>query len=202
MAGRRSAADAQATHDAILRRAVALASVEGLEGLTIGQLAADLEMSKAGILGHFRTKEQLQLAIYLEAARTFRRNVVDPGQEQRGLERLRGYCERWAKFVSDSPWPGGCIITAASFEFDDRPGAVRDAIHAGAVWWQQRLTEAATEAIDDGELPAGSDPAQIAFTITALASGAVRVIRTHRDPAAGAHLRAAYEQLLIGGTAG
>lgn len=196
MAGRRSDEEARATRDAILRRAVDVASVDGFEGLTFGSLAKDLDMSKAGILGHFPTKEQLQLAVYAEAARVFRELVVAPGRGERGLVRLRGYAARWARFVSDPPWPGGCILTAASFEFDDRPGAMRDTIHEGAIWWRAKLREAAQEAIDDGELPPGADADQLAFTIAALATGTVRVRQTHRDPDAGPRLERAYDALL------
>lgn len=196
MAGRRSDEEARETRDAILRRAVDVASVDGFEGLTFGSLAKDRDMSKAGILGHFPTKEQLQLAVYAEAARVFRELVVEPGRDARGIERLRGYAQRWTQFVSDPPWPGGCILTAASFEFDDRPGAMRDEIHRGAVWWRRRLREAAQEAIDDGDLPTGFDPDQIAFTIVALATGTVRVRQTHRDPEAGTRLQHAYDALL------
>lgn len=196
MAGRRSDEEARATRDAILQRAVVVASLEGFEGITFGSLAKDLDMSKAGILGHFPTKEQLQLAAYGVAARTFREQVVAPGDGERGIERLRGYARRWARFVSEPPWPGGCILTAASFEFDDRPGAMRDEIHRGAVWWRRKLRDAAQEAIDDGDLPAGSDPDQVAFTLVALATGAVRVRQTHRDPEAGPRLQRAYDALL------
>ena len=196
MAGRRSDEEARATREAILRRATELASVDGFEGLTFGVLAKDLGMSKAGILGHFPNKEQLQLAVYAEAASTFRRLVVEPGRGEHGLTRLRGYCARWADFVSDSPWPGGCILTAASFEFDDKPGPMHDAIKQGALWWRERIREAAQEAVDEGELPPGTDPEQVAFTVVALATGTVRVRQTHRDPEAGPRLRRAYDALL------
>ncbi len=196
MAGRRSDEEARATRAAILARAVEVASLEGFEGITIGSLAKDLEMSKAGILGHFHTKEQLQLAAYGEAAAAFRALVVEPGRGEHGLTRLQGYCARWATFVTDPPWPGGCILTAASFEFDDKPGAMHDAIERGALWWRERITEAAAEAVDAGELPPGTDPEQVAFTIVALATGTVRVRQTHRDPNAGARLRRAYDALL------
>ncbi len=196
MAGRRSDEAARATRVAILQRAVEVASLEGFEGITIGSLAKDLEMSKAGILGHFHTKEQLQLAAYGEAAATFRALVVEPGRGEHGLARLQGYCARWATFVTNPPWPGGCILTAASFEFDDKPGAMHDAIERGALWWRERIREAAQEAIDAGELPTGTDPDQVAFTVVALATGTVRVRQTHRDPEAGARLRRAYDALL------
>lgn len=196
MAGRRTDEEARATRDAILQRAVVVASLEGFEGITIGSLAKDLEMSKAGILGHFGTKEQLQLEAYGEAAAAFRRLVVDPGKGEHGLVRLRGYCSRWADFVSSPPWPGGCILTAASFEFDDKPGAMHDAIQRGAIWWRERVREAAAEAVEAGELPPTTDPEQVAFTVVALATGTVRVRQTHRDPEAGRRLRRAYDALL------
>ena len=196
MAGRRSDDEARATRTAILERSLDVVSFEGFEGLTLGSLASDLEMSKAGILGHFGTKEGLQLATYHEAAVIFRRAVVDPGREQHGLDRLRGYCQRWADFIGDPPWPGGCVITPAAYEYDGRPGPMADAIRQGMEWWRERLREAAAEAIDSGELPGQTDPEQVAFTIVALATGTVRARQMHQDPRAGERLKVAFDALL------
>src|SRR3954453_20936526 len=124
---RRSAAEAARTHEAILDHAVALASTDGLEGLTIGRLATDVRMSKAGVIGHFGTKEALQLEALERAIEAWRAAVWDPvaGEEPR-VPRLRALARRWSAFLGDCPFPGGCFVSAASFEFDDRPGAIRE----------------------------------------------------------------------------
>src|SRR4051794_27667264 len=129
MAGRRTDEQARATKAAILGRAVDVASAKGFEGLTIGTLATDLGMSKAGILGHFHSKEGLQLAVYEEASRQWREAVIHPSADApAGLQRLLAICEHWAAFIGAPPWQGGCCLTPATFEFDDRTGPVHDAI--------------------------------------------------------------------------
>jgi AcrR family transcriptional regulator len=180
--GRRSDEHARATKAAILARAVDVASVKGFEGLTIGSLATDLSMSKAGILGHFHSKEGLQLAVYDEASRQWREAVVHPAAAApAGIERLIALCENWAAFIGDSPWPGGCALTPATFEFDDRPGAVRDEIAEGWTLLRGLFERHARIARNAGDLP-NQDPAQVAFAIVALGTGAVQARQLHGDP--------------------
>jgi AcrR family transcriptional regulator len=169
---RRSAADAARTREAILDRSVALASIEGLEGLTIGRLAADLQMSKAGVLGHFGTKEELQLAA-LGAVRTiYRREVWERAQGATpGRARLLAIADAWLSYLARDVFPGGCFVTAASCEFDDRPGRVRDAVAALHGQWLAVLTAEARRAVADGDLPRGTVPEDVAFTMNAIAMG-------------------------------
>jgi AcrR family transcriptional regulator len=169
---RRSAADAARTRAAILDRSVALASLEGLEGLTIGRLATDLEMSKAGVLGHFGTKEQLQLASIAAAREIYRREVWEPAQDAKpGRGRLLAIADAWLSYLGRDVFPGGCFVTAASCEFDDRPGRVRDAVLAAHAEWMAVLTREARTAVAAGDLPRGTDPKDIAFGLNAIAMG-------------------------------
>src|ERR1700730_4353684 len=112
----------------ILRKAVNLASLEGLEGLTIGRLASTLRISKSGLFAHFGSKEDLQCAVVDEARDIFVAAVIRPPFKFRGLDRLRGLCENWLSYGKAGVFPGGCFFSAASLEFDDRPGRVRDRI--------------------------------------------------------------------------
>ena len=190
MAGRRTDEQARATRAAILHAAVDLASRQGFEGVTIGALAGDLGMSKAGVLGHFSTKEALQLAAYGHATAVFAEMVAVPARsEPAGLSRLRAVCAHWADFIESPPWSGGCVLTAASFEFDDRIGAVHDAMREGMLRWRALLAHQARVAIDAGELPPTASPEQLAFVIGALATGAVQARQMHRDPAAAQRFR-------------
>jgi AcrR family transcriptional regulator len=173
MAGRRSDAEARDTRAAILRRAADIASVEGLEGITIGRLAGELGMSKAGVIGHFGSKEALQLATLELAAEIFRQRVWAPVEHQpAGLPRLLAICESWTRYAKRPPFTGGCFIAAASFEFDGRSGRVHDALAKVVKRWRKTLTAEVETAVRAGELPAETDPEQVAFSLEALAAGA------------------------------
>jgi AcrR family transcriptional regulator len=169
---RRSQAEAAKTRDAILARAVDLASVEGLEGLTIGRLATDLDMSKAGVLGHFGTKGELQLAALDGAAAIYRREIWERVQDVApGRKRLLAIADAWLDYLGRDVFPGGCFVTAASCEFDDRPGRVRDAVVTLHGLWLDVLAREARQAIKDGDLPRATDPYDIAFHLNAIAMG-------------------------------
>jgi AcrR family transcriptional regulator len=161
------------TRTGILERAVDLASLEGLEGLTIGRLADDLSMSKSGLFAHFGSKEDLQLAT-IEAAQTrFVDEVVRPALDvARGYPRLMAICRSWLDYVQREVFPGGCFFAAASFEFDGRPGVVRDAIARAMDAWLETLEKAVRLAKDEGHLDPKVDPAQLAFELNALFFGA------------------------------
>jgi AcrR family transcriptional regulator len=169
---RRSVADTARTRTAILERSVAMASVEGLEGLTIGRLATDLRMSKAGVLGHFGTKEELQLAALDAAAEVYRREIWERAADAApGRARLLAIGDAWLDYLSRDVFPGGCFVTAASCEFDDRPGRVRDALSAMHRRWMDVLAHEARTAVVAGELPRGTDPEDVAFGLNAIAMG-------------------------------
>jgi AcrR family transcriptional regulator len=180
---RRSAAEALQTRAAILDRCVDLASAEGLEGLTIGRLAEELRMSKAGVLGHFGTKEELQLAALRNAVGIFTREVWEPAAGAApGRPRLLAIGDRWLSYLERDVFPGGCFVTAASCEFDDRPGRVRDALAARQAQWLGVLAGEARTAVRNGELPRGADPDDVAFTLNAIAMGVNQSRRLLGDP--------------------
>jgi len=169
------------TRRAILRKAVNLASLEGLEGLTIGKLASALRISKSGLFAHFGSKEDLQCAVVDEARDIFVEKVVRPAYEFHGLERLRALCENWLSYGEKKVFPGGCFFSAASLEFDDRPGRVRDRIVELMKKWLGNLERAAQDAQLAGEIKKEVDVRQLAFEIQALAMGANWSSRLFRD---------------------
>jgi AcrR family transcriptional regulator len=187
MPGRRSAVDALETRSEILRRAADIASVEGLEGLTIGRLATELEMSKSGVIGQFGSKEELQLATLEYAAAIFREKVWEPAQHlEPGLQRLLGICEAWTRYADGESFTGGCFIAAALFEWDGRSGRVHDALAAFTGTWRAALVADIEQAIADGDLPADTDARQVAFSLEALAAGMNPARQLHGDTSAGA----------------
>src|SRR5271170_8373095 len=170
------------TRRAILRRAVNIASLEGLEGLTIGKLASTLRISKSGLFAHFGSKEELQCAVVDEARDIFVEKVVLPAGQLRGLRLLRALCENWLSYGEQKVFPGGCFFSAASLEFDDRPGRVRDQIVGLMRRWLGNLEQAARDAQSAGEIAKHTDVRQLAFEIQALAMGANWSSRLFRDP--------------------
>jgi AcrR family transcriptional regulator len=175
---------------AILDRAVDLASEEGLEGLTIGRLASEMEMSKSGLFGHFGSKEELQLATVDAAARRFIREVVAPVMDRpAGAERLRALCDRYVGYLERQVFPGGCFWASAAAEFDGRPGPVRDAVRDQTAAWLGAL---------ESEARAGgaAEPKQLAFELQSLAQGANFAFQLFGDRDAFARARAAIDRLL------
>ncbi|MEV0384332.1 TetR/AcrR family transcriptional regulator [Nonomuraea sp. NPDC050643] len=190
MSPRRSVADALGTRSAILGRSVAIASAEGLEGLTIGRLATELGMSKSGVLGHFGSKEALQLAVLDRAGEIFRTEVWEPVVAAApGLVRLRALCEAWISYLERGVFPGGCFFVAAAHEFDGRPGPVRGAVEARFDTWRARLTKEAGRAVAAGDLPGSTDPDQLVFELLGLVMALNHAIQLHRDPRAATRAR-------------
>lgn len=186
MSPRNSAAEAQRTRRRLIDRAADMASTEGLEGMTIGRLAAAAGLSKSGVVNHFPTKDQLQLETLDRAVERFTQAVWAPVADRpAGLERLNAICDGWTAYLSGDEFPGGCFITAASAEFDGRPGPVRDAVAAALRLWLRTLAHDVEVAVESGQLAPGTDPATVAFELNALAvaaNQARQLLDDHRAP--------------------
>jgi AcrR family transcriptional regulator len=185
-----SAGKGAETRAAILDRAVDLASAEGLEGLTIGRLAAELEMSKSGLFSHFGSKQELQLATVGAAAQRFRQAVIEPASSApEGLLRLRAMGEAYLAHLEGDAYAGGCFWVATSAEYDDRPGPVRDAIAAALDIWLGELERQASVA-------GLSEPNRVAFELYAMVMGANSRYRLSGDRRVFTYAREAAERLL------
>lgn len=161
------------TRQAILRRAVDIASAEGLEGLSIGRLATELNISKSGVFTHFGAKEELQLATIRLAVEVFTDSVVRPAlAAPKGLRRVWALMEARQAYLERPVFPGGCFFYATSAEFDTRPGRVRDAIAHSQRDWLAFLERCLHEAWKQGELVEEADPPQLAFELDALGRAA------------------------------
>lgn len=160
------------TRARVARRAAEIASVEGLEGLSLGQLAADLELSKSGVAAAFGSKQDLQLATVAAARDIFVERVVTPAlAAPAGLPRLRALVGAWLDYVESGAFPGGCFMASALPEFDARPGPVRDALRESHREWLGFLTTQVELAQAGGEVP--DIPAdELAFEIDALLAAA------------------------------
>jgi AcrR family transcriptional regulator len=170
---RRQRADGQRSRQAILKGASELATIEGLEGLSIGRLADHIGMSKSGLYAHFGSKEELQLATIDAAQEIFDREVVGPALEQpQGIAQVLAYTERYLSYLERHVFPGGCFFAAVAAEVDARDGRVTDRLRdlmSGGVQWLAGLLR---EAQERGEVDPAADPDQLAFEIDALLHGA------------------------------
>jgi AcrR family transcriptional regulator len=183
-AARHPRADGERTRAAILRAAAALATVEGLEGLSIGHLAAAIGMSKSGLYAHFGSKQELQLATVEEARRILDEEVIAPALAARpGRAQLAAACEAYFSYVQRPVFPGGCFFAATALEMGARPGPVRDRVAAIQSGFAQLLEGFAATALKQHELPASEDPRLLAFELHAILLAADTKFVLLDDPA-------------------
>jgi AcrR family transcriptional regulator len=175
------------TRIAVLDAAVALASVDGLEAMSLARLADAAGVSKSGLFAHWPDKEILQLAVIEHAVRQWTEEVVTPAlSAPRGIRRLWALHERRLAFYAAGTLPGRCFFVATEAEFDDRPGPVRDALAAAIGDWYRLIRTVAAQAVELGELRPGTDISQLAFEIQALGEAAVttsRLLQTEQGTA-------------------
>lgn len=157
------------TRETILRTGADIASIEGLEGLSIGRLATELGMSKSGLFAHFGSKEDLQLAIVEAARQRYAHEVITPAlNSDRGINRLHHLCESFLSYVERAVFPGGCFFAAAMAEFGARsPSPVRETIATCQDAWMKTLERSALVAQENGQLLSSSDPQQLVFELEA-----------------------------------
>jgi len=180
------------TRRQILLRAAGIASVEGLEGLSIGRLAAELEISKSGVFAHFGSKEELQLATVRAAAKIFLTEVVEPASaEPPGLARLERLLTGWLDYSQRRTFPGGCFFYAVQAEFGARPGRVRDTVAECARGWDDLVTATVRDVPD-----LAVDPGQLAFELISYLDLANARSVLHDDPDAYARARTAVRAAL------
>jgi AcrR family transcriptional regulator len=165
---RRQRSDGQRSRAAILREAARLATVEGLDGLSLSRLAEAVGMSKSGLFAHFGSKEELQLATIEAASAIFEELVVErAGEAKAGVPRLRAYTELFLAHVEEGVFPGGCFFISAVGELDARPGPVRDGAVAYSQRWLGLLADEVAAGQAAGELDPAADPPQVAFELHA-----------------------------------
>jgi AcrR family transcriptional regulator len=183
-AQRRPRADGERTRAGILRAAASLATVDGLEGLSIGNLAAAIGMSKSGLYAHFGSKEELQLATVEEAYRIFQREVVQPAlAAPPGVAQLVAVCEAFFDYLQRRTFPGGCFFAAAALEMGTRPGPVKKRVAALQSGFAALVRGFAATAIEQHELPAREDPGRLAFELHGIMLAADINFVLHDDPA-------------------
>jgi len=183
-APRHPRADGERTRAAILRAATSLATVEGLEGLSIGHLAGAIGMSKSGLYAHFGSKQELQLATVEEAERIFDDEVVQPALAARpGRAQLAAVCEAYFGYVQRRVFPGGCFFAVTALEMGARPGPVKDRIAAIQSGFTALLSTFAATAVEQHELPPGENPDRLAFELHAILLAADTKFILLDDPA-------------------
>src|SRR5689334_3466658 len=179
---------------AILDTAIAMAAEEGLESLTIGEVAKRLGLSKSGVFSRVGSREALQIAVIEEYDRRFLQDVFVPAmREPRGLPRLNAIMRLWLQRAKDVEIRTGCLYCAGAFEFDDREGPLRELLLDGTRRWRAALKRTVIQAIDAGHLQPDTDADQLVFEIDGLFVALMREARFLRDPKAADRAWRAYE---------
>jgi AcrR family transcriptional regulator len=185
------------TRQAVLEEAARVASRVGLGGLTIGTLAASTQLSKSGLFAHFQSKESLQLQLLEHTRARFIDLVVRPAlAAPRGEPRLRELFRRWLTWDADA-LPGGCLFIAASAEFDDQPGPVRDRLVQDQRDWLDTMAQVFRTAITEGDVRPDADPEQFAHDLHGVMLAFHHARRLLGDPDAPTRATRAFEALLL-----
>jgi AcrR family transcriptional regulator len=179
---RRRRADGERSRRTILDAAARLATVEGIEGLSIGGLAKAIGMSKSGLYAHFNSKEELQLATIHAAQEVFDADVINPAlQVGAGLPRVEALCVRFLSHVERGVFPGGCFFASVGAELDTRPGPARERIAAVQSSWAKLIASGLREAQDQRQLDRHASIEQLTFEINALLAHANTVFMLQGD---------------------
>lgn len=172
-----------------------MSSQLGLECVTIGNLAKEMQMSKSGLFAHFQSKENLQIEILQYAAEDFSEYVIRPALKvERGIPRIRYLVKRWIEW--GDKLTGGCIFVSAGMEYSDRPGNVRDALMHQQEEWLDSLKRIAQSAIKAGDFREDIDCEQFAFDLYSLLLGFHYYYKLLNDQKTRERLKVAFERLL------
>lgn len=182
----------------VVEEAAQLASLEGIEGISIGRLADATGMPKSSVYALFGSKEELQLATINAARDSFIVEVVTPALQETepGRQRLLALCEGYLSYVERRVFPGGCFFVSASAEVGGRAGPVHDEVARIQQQWRDLLGQEAGVALERGELPADTDPQQLAFELGVILAGTNIVSVLHDDFAVIGRARSAIESRL------
>ncbi len=185
------------TRQTILERAVAMAAVTGIEGVSIGGLARDVGLSKSGLFAHFGSKERLQIGILEATVERFVAEVIRPARRvSAGLPRLRALFANWLIWAAQADARGGCIFVSSAVEYDDRPGPVRDYLAWSQRSWLEILARAVERAVEVGHFRPGVDAEQFAHDLYAIELGFHHARRLLHDPKAETRARYAFDALV------
>ena len=166
---RKSRADGIESRRTILDAAARLATTHGLEGLSIGELANHIGMSKSGLYAHFKSKEELELATIDMAAEVFESDVIRKTPETlRGIDRVTALSEAFFQHLTRRVYPGGCFFATVAAQLAPRPSRARDRVLKLQGEWVEQFVAALLQARDDGEIQPDADLKQLVFEITAM----------------------------------
>ncbi|MFC6017037.1 TetR/AcrR family transcriptional regulator [Plantactinospora solaniradicis] len=183
------------TKQTVLATATEIAGRLGLAGLTIGSLASQVEMSKSGLFGHFRSKEALQMEVLAYARESFVETVIHPAlAAPRGERRIRTLVERWLTCSLERE--PGCLFVSADTEFDDQPGPVRDQLVRDHRDLMESIAQMFRTGISEGEFRPDADPEQFAHDLYGVMLGFFHAHRLMNDPTAATRSRRAVDALL------
>lgn len=188
----------EATKKLILDTAMKIASTLGIQGITIGELAKAIGMSKSGLFAHFENKDNLQLEILKLASDNFVEKVMKPAFKQpRGVARIKALFENWMEFLrDDSSLPGGSIFIAASFELDDRPGLLKDFVQKTQNDLILNIEKTVQIAIDNGDLKPTTNKHEFAWKLYSFVLGFHHFKRMLNHPEAEGFIRKSVSDLI------
>jgi len=185
------------TSERLLHEGLRLLSQQGLRGVTLGKLAEHVGMSKSGVFAHFRSIEDVQIALLEHTAQSVAPVIIEPAlRASEGLPRLEAFMHAWFGWTARAGLPGGCPVAAAMFELDDVEGPVREKVLELEVGWRKLLRLQIDDAMRLGHLDSGLDPDQLVFELCGIYLCHHVSLRFVRDPSADTRAQRALASLI------
>ena len=173
------------TRQHILEKSMQLFSVQGYFNTSIAGIVKATGLTKGGLYGHFRNKEEIWYAVYDECVRIWKgvvfqgvRDISDPmGRIERVLENsLKNY-------LGGGVFEGGCFLFNALVELAGQSPAMSHHVLKGFKAFSALLRLWLEEAEQKGVLREGLNLDGIATFLVISLNGAAPLYAASRDPA-------------------
>lgn len=197
----------------ILRCGERLIATKGFVGVGLAEILAAAGVPKGSFYHYFSSKERFGealLASYMERYLAHLEQMLAPdGQPAR--VRLMRYWAYWnvSQCGVDGPACDAgagegskCLVVKLSAEVADMSDTMRIALRDGTTQIVARLARCLGEAVQDGSVPAATDPEAMALTLYEMWLGASLLAKLRRDGSSFEHALRATEALLGGADAG
>ncbi|GHG01429.1 TetR/AcrR family transcriptional regulator [Thalassotalea marina] len=111
------------TRKEILKQSIIFSSKFGLADITIGQVSKLCNMSRTGVISHFKNKEDMQIAILQFGEDLYIDRVIKPAWRENHLEHVEALLDNWANWTSEmfNDYLISCPFIKAVVEFQNRP---------------------------------------------------------------------------------
>ncbi len=175
----------ESTRQQIIEKSMHLFASKGYFQTSIGDIIAAAHITKGGLYGHFKSKQEIWNSAYQECAKIWK-NVVLAGVNDISapLERLEHVVENsMERYLGAGIFEGGCMLFNSLVELSKQPSDMGKQVLRGFKSFSKLMCSWLDEAYQKGMLKEGLDHQAIADFIMISLSGAGPLYACSKDPA-------------------